>query len=54
MRDSVEPRERKYINGYGFLSSAVKFGNKYSKKLIETAIKTGTDAAKIASKRVAQ
>ena len=28
--------------------------NKYGKKLIDTAIKTGIDAAKIASKRVVQ
>ena len=31
-----------------------KFGNKYGKKLLDTAIKTGIDAAKTASKRVVQ
>ena len=38
MRYSTEPRFRKYVKGYGFLSFA----------------KTGVDAAKTASKRVVQ
>ena len=54
MRYSTEPRFRKYVKGYGFLSFARKFGNKYGKKLMDTATKTGIDAAKIASKRVVQ
>ena len=54
MRYSTEPRFRKYIKGYGFLSFAINFGNKYGKKLMNTATKTGMDAAKIASKRVVQ
>ena len=33
---------------------AKKFGNKYGKKLMNTAKKTGMDAAKVASKRVVQ
>ena len=49
MRYSTEPRFRKYVKGYGFLSFA-----KYGKKLMDTATKTGMDAAKIASKRVVQ
>ena len=40
MRYSIEPRERRYIKGYGFLSFARNFGNKYRKKLMNTAIKT--------------
>ena len=43
MRYSIEPRERRYIKGYGFLSFARNFGNKYGKKLINTAIKTDTN-----------
>ena len=43
MRYSIEPRERRYIKGYGFLSFAKSFSNKYSKKLMNTAIKTGTN-----------
>ena len=52
MRYSTEPRFRKYVKGYGFLSFARKFGDKYGKKLMDTDTKTGMDAAKIASKRV--
>ena len=54
MRYSTEPRFRKYVKGYGFLSFARKFGDKYGKNLIDTATRTGIDAAKTASKRVAQ
>ena len=54
MRYSTEPKFRKYIKGYGFLSFARKFGDKYGKKLMDTATKTGIDAAKTASKRVVQ
>ena len=39
MRYSIEPRERRYIKGYGFLSFAKNFGNKYGKKLMNTAKK---------------
>ena len=54
MRYSTEPRFRKCVKGYGYLSFAKKFGNKYGKKLMDTAIKTGIDAAKTTSKRVVQ
>ena len=54
MRYSTEPRFRKYVKGYVFLSFAKIFGNKYGKKLMDTATKTGIDAAKTASKRVLQ
>ena len=50
MRYSTEPRYRKYIKGYDFLSIARKFG----KKLMDTTTENGIDAAKSASKRVAQ
>ena len=36
------------------MSFARKFGDKYGKKLMDTATKTGIDAAKIASNRVVQ
>ena len=39
MRYSTEPRFRKYVRGYVFLSFARKFGNKYGKKLMDTAKK---------------
>ena len=54
MRHSLEPKYRKYVQGYGFLSFAKKFGDKYSKKLMNTATKTRLVAAKAASKRVVQ
>ena len=52
MRYSAEPKYTKYVKGYGFLSFATKFGDKYGKKLMDTATKAGIDAAKTASKRV--
>ena len=54
MRYSTQPKFRKYVKGYGFLSFARKFGDKYGKKLMDTATKTGIDAAKTASKWVVQ
>ena len=54
MRYSTETKFRKYVKGYGFLSFARKFGDKYGKKLMDVATKTGIDAAKTASKKVAQ
>ena len=52
MRYSTEPKYRKYVKGYSFLSFAKKFSDKYGKKLMETATKPGTDTAKTSSKRV--
>ena len=54
MRYSTEPRFRKYVKVYGFLPFPRKFGDKYGKKLIDTATKTGIDAVKTASKRIVQ
>ena len=54
MKYSTESKFRKYVQGYGFLSFATKFRDKYGKKLIDTATKTGIDAAKTASKWVVQ
>ena len=54
MRHSIEPRFGKYVKGYGFLSVAKKFDNKYGKKLMDTATKTGINAAKATSKRIVQ
>ena len=65
MRYSIEPKERRYVKGYGFLSFARNIGtyaakvaknmsNKYSQKLVDTAKKSPTDAIKTASKRVIQ
>ena len=42
------------FKGYGFLSFARKCDDKYGKNLMDTARKTGIDAAKTASKRLVQ
>ena len=54
MRYSTEPKYRKYVKGYRFLSFARKFADKYGKKLMDTATKAGIDAAKTVSKWVVQ
>ena len=54
MRYSTEPNFTKCVKAYGFLSIARKFGDKYSKKLMDSATETGIDAAKTASKQVVQ
>ena len=54
MTYSIEPRFRKYVKGYGFLSFAKKLGNEYGKKLMDAATKTRIDAAKTTSKRILQ
>ena len=35
MRYSIEPRERRYVKGYGFMSFARNFSDKYSKSLMD-------------------
>ena len=35
MRYSIEPRERRYVKGYGFMSLAGNFNDKYSKSLMD-------------------
>ena len=54
MRYSTEPKYRKYVEGYGFLLFARKFGDKYGKKLMDTATKTEIDAVITTSKKVVQ
>ena len=65
MRSSIEPRERRHVKGYDFLSFARSIGthaikvaksmsNKYGQKLADTAKKSATDAIKTASKRAIQ
>ena len=58
MRYSIEPRDRIYVKGYGFLSFAKNMGkslsNKYGQKLLDSAKKSTTDAIKTASKMAIQ
>ena len=52
MRYSVEPRKRIYMKGYGFMSFARNFSDKYSKPLIDKGIDVSKTFAKIAGKRI--
>ena len=58
MTYSIEPKDRIYAKGYGFLSFAKNMGknltNKYGQKLIDSAKKSTTDAIKTASKKAIQ
>ena len=58
MRCSIEPRDRIYVKGYGFLSFAKNMGrslsNKYGQNLLDTTKKVTTVAIKAASKRAIQ
>ena len=54
MKYSLEPRDRIYVKGYGFMSFARSMSNKYGKKLVDSAKKSATDAIKTASKRAIQ
>ena len=65
-RYSVQPRDRIFVKGYGFLSFAKNMGknigknisknfsSKYSLKLFDHAKQSSTDAFKTASKRAIQ
>ena len=58
MRYSIEPKDRIYVKGYGFLSFAKNMGkhlsNKYSQKPLDSAKKSTMDAIKTTSKRAIQ
>ena len=58
MRYSIEPRDRIYVKGYGFLSFAKNMGkslsNKYGQTFLDSAKKSTTDAIKTALKRAIQ
>ena len=55
MRYSIEPRDRIYVKGYGFMFFAKNIGknlsNKYRQKIIDTAKKSATNAIKTASQQ---
>ena len=58
MRYLIEPRDKIYVNGYGFLFFAKNMGknvsNKYGQKGLDSAKRSMTDAIKTASKRAIQ
>ena len=58
MRYSIEPKDRIYVKGFGFLSFAENMGknlsNKYGQKLLDSTKALTTDVIKTASKREIQ
>ena len=58
MRYSIEPRDRIYVKGYGFLFFAKNMdkslSNKCGQKLLDSAKKSTKDVIKTASKRAIQ
>ena len=52
MRYSIEPKKRIYVKGYGFMSFARNFSDKYSKSLIDKGIDVSKTFAKTAGKRI--
>ena len=58
MRYSIKPRDKIYVEGYGFLPFAKDMGknlsNKYGQKLLDSTKKSTTDSIKTASKRAHQ
>ena len=55
MKYLIEPKDRRYVKWYGFLSFSKHMGknlsNEYSQKLLDSAKKSTTNAIKTASKR---
>ena len=52
MRYSIEPRERRYVKGYGFMSFARNFSDKNSKSLMEKGIDLSKTFANTAGKKI--
>ena len=52
MRYSIEPRERRYVKEYGFMSFARNFSDKYSKSLMDKGIDASKIFAKTAGKKI--
>ena len=47
---SMEPRERRFVKGYGFVYFARNFSDKYSKSLMDRGINVSKKFAKTAGK----
>ena len=52
MHYSIEPRERRFVKGYGFLSFARNFSDKYSKSLMDKGIDVSNTFAQTAGKKI--
>ena len=48
---SIEPRERRYVKGYGFMSFARNFSDKYSKSLMDKGINLSKRLLKLLVKK---
>ena len=51
MRYSIEPRERRYVKRYGFMSFARNFNDKYSKSLMDKGIDVSKNLLKLLVKK---
>ena len=51
MHYSIEPRERRFVKGYGFMSFTRNFSDKYSKSLTDKGIDVSKKFAKTAGKK---
>ena len=51
---SIEPRERRFVKGYGFMSFARNFNDKYSKSLMDASEKFAKTAGKQILKEAAK
>ena len=49
---SIEPRERRFVKGYGFMSFPRNFNDKYSKSLMDKGIDLSKTFAKTAGKKL--
>ena len=52
MHYSIESRERRFVKGYGFMSFARNFSDKYSKSLMDKGIDLSKTFAKTAGKKI--
>ena len=51
MRYSIEPRERRFVKGYSFMSFARNFSDKYSKSLMDKGIDVSKKIDKLLVKK---
>ena len=52
MHYSIESRERRFVKGYGFMSFARNFSDKYSKSLMDKGIDLSKTFVKTAGKKI--
>ena len=52
MHYSTEPRERRFVKGYGFMSFARNFSDKYSKSFMDKGMDVSKKYTKTAGKKI--